>query len=65
MFRPKEYGSAADNARAADRCRLGAVCRGSNLNAKLDTQLLKACDPCPAARTSVVLRKVMSTIKVV
>jgi hypothetical protein len=45
MFRPKEYGSAADNARAAERHRLGSVCRGSKLNEKRHSQLLEACGP--------------------
>jgi Integrase core domain/RNase H-like domain found in reverse transcriptase/Integrase zinc binding domain len=45
MFRPKEYGSAADNAGAAERHRLGSVCRGSKLDAKRHSQLLKACGP--------------------
>jgi hypothetical protein len=43
-FRPKEYGSAADNARAAERCRLGTVCRGTRLDAKRDTQQPEACE---------------------
>jgi hypothetical protein len=33
-FRSKEHGSAADNAGAAGRRRLGTVCRGRQLNAK-------------------------------
>jgi RNase H-like domain found in reverse transcriptase len=41
--RCEEYGSAADNAGAAERRRLGSVCRGSKLDAKRLPQLLKAC----------------------
>jgi hypothetical protein len=40
-FRFKEYGSAADNARAAERCRLATICRGSKLDSKRDTNCLK------------------------
>jgi hypothetical protein len=42
-FRSKEHGSAADNAVAAERRRLGSVCHGSKLDAKRDIQLLEAC----------------------
>jgi hypothetical protein len=44
-LRPKEYGSAAGNAGAAERRRLGSVCRGSKLDAKRHPQLLEACGP--------------------
>jgi hypothetical protein len=44
-FRSKEYGSAADNAGAAERRRLGSVCRGRELDAKRLFQLLEACGP--------------------
>jgi hypothetical protein len=44
-FRSKEHRSAADNARAAERCRNGSVCRGSKLDAKRDTPVLEACGP--------------------
>jgi RNase H-like domain found in reverse transcriptase len=52
-FRPKEHGSAADNARAAERRRLGSVCRGSKLNAQRHSQLLEACGSLQAALASV------------
>jgi hypothetical protein len=45
MFRPVEYGSAADNAGAAERPRFGSICRGSKLDAKRHSQLLEACGP--------------------
>jgi hypothetical protein len=44
-FDPKGHGSAAANAAAAERRRLGTVCRGSKLDAKRDTQLFEACGP--------------------
>jgi hypothetical protein len=47
-FRPKEYSSAADNAQATERCRLGAVCRRCQLDAKRDTQLLARVAPLQA-----------------
>jgi hypothetical protein len=40
-FQSKEYRSAAENAQAAEWCRLGTVCRGSQLDAKRDIQLLR------------------------
>jgi hypothetical protein len=45
MHRSKEYGSAAENAEAADRHQFRTVCRGSKVDAKRDTQLLDACGP--------------------
>jgi hypothetical protein len=44
-FRLKEHASAADNARAAERRRLGTACRGSKLDAKRHSQLLEASGP--------------------
>jgi hypothetical protein len=44
-FRPKEHGSTANNAGAAERCSLGKVCRTSKLDAKRHSQLLEACGP--------------------
>jgi hypothetical protein len=39
------YGSATENARGAERCRLYTLCRGSKLDAKRHTKLLEACGP--------------------
>jgi hypothetical protein len=53
-FRPKKYGNAAHNARAAERRRLGTVCRGSILDAKLHSQLLEAFGPSLSSNSEIV-----------
>jgi hypothetical protein len=52
-LRPEEHGSATDDARAAERSRLGTLCRGSKLDAKRNTQLFEAHGPSPRITSEV------------
>jgi hypothetical protein len=44
-LRPEWHGNATDDVEAAERCGLGTVCRGRQLDAKRDTQQFEAYGP--------------------
>jgi hypothetical protein len=54
-LRPEENRSRTNDAREAERSRLGTVCRGRKLDAKRDIQLLEARGP-SSSSTSVSVR---------